>query len=281
MIVAIDVTTLRGRISGVGYYTARIVEHLARSHGDGVSQLLLLSNGSIDRALPEPAREAAKKPEPKKPEPKKPEPKKPEPERPEPKREAAKKPESPKAEPKKPEPKKPEPAKPEKPTQTAASDPKKPNKKQDKPKPKKDEFNLDDIGAAADKLAKSQEAKPEEPAAKPAASGPRSAAGRGTKMTSTEIDALRSTISQCWNVPAGAPNPETLVVRLKLFLNQDGTVARQPELIDTAGRAGSDPYFRAAAESAMRAVQVCAPYNLPPGKYDDWSEITINFRPPF
>lgn len=56
MIVAIDVTTLRGRISGVGYYTARIVEHLARSHGDGVSQLLLLSNGSIDRALPEPAR---------------------------------------------------------------------------------------------------------------------------------------------------------------------------------------------------------------------------------
>ena len=56
MIVAIDVTTLRGRISGVGYYTARIVEHLARSHGSGVSELLLLSNGSIDRALPEPAR---------------------------------------------------------------------------------------------------------------------------------------------------------------------------------------------------------------------------------
>lgn len=56
MIVAIDVTTLRGRISGVGYYTARIVEHLARSHGQGVTELLLLSNGSIDRALPGPAR---------------------------------------------------------------------------------------------------------------------------------------------------------------------------------------------------------------------------------
>ncbi len=82
-------------------------------------------------------------------------------------------------------------------------------------------------------------------------------------------------------MPAGAPNPETLVVRLKIFLNQDGTVARQPELIDTAGRAGSDPYFRAAAESAIRAVQVCAPYQLPTDKYDDWSEITINFRPPF
>lgn len=56
MIVAIDVTTLRGRISGVGYYTARIVEHLAQSVGRDVSELLLLSNGRVDRALPASAR---------------------------------------------------------------------------------------------------------------------------------------------------------------------------------------------------------------------------------
>jgi glycosyltransferase involved in cell wall biosynthesis len=56
MIVAIDVTTLRGRISGVGYYTARIVEHLAASVGEGVSELLLLSNGPVERALPSSAR---------------------------------------------------------------------------------------------------------------------------------------------------------------------------------------------------------------------------------
>lgn len=56
MIVAIDVTTLRGHISGVGYYTARIVDHLARSVGEGVSELLLLSNGPVDRALPSSAR---------------------------------------------------------------------------------------------------------------------------------------------------------------------------------------------------------------------------------
>lgn len=228
---------------------------------------------------PEPRQQTRTKPTPR------PEPKEPRPKPPEPKREEAKKPEPKKPEPireaKEPEPKKPEAKQPEKPVKTAEAEPKKPEKKAEKPKPKKNEFNLDDIGAAADKLAQTQPAKPVEPATKPQASGPRSAAGRGTKMTSTEIDALRSTISQCWNVPAGAPNPETLVVRLKLFLNQDGTVARQPELIDTAGRAGSDPYFRAAAEAAIRAVQVCAPYQLPPDKYDDWSEITVNFRPPF
>lgn len=56
MIVAIDVTTLRGRISGVGYYTARIVEHLAQSVGEDVSELLLLSNLPVERALPASAR---------------------------------------------------------------------------------------------------------------------------------------------------------------------------------------------------------------------------------
>lgn len=56
MIVAIDVTTLRGHISGVGYYTARIVEHLARSVGKEVSELLLLSNGPVERSLPGAAR---------------------------------------------------------------------------------------------------------------------------------------------------------------------------------------------------------------------------------
>ncbi|MEO8500067.1 MAG: glycosyltransferase family 1 protein [Vicinamibacteria bacterium] len=56
MIVAIDVTTLRGRLSGVGYYTARIVEHLAQSVGAEVTELLLLSNGPVQRALPSSAR---------------------------------------------------------------------------------------------------------------------------------------------------------------------------------------------------------------------------------
>lgn len=56
MIVAIDVTTLRGQISGVGYYTARIVDHLACAVGNEISELVLLSNGRVDRPLPSSAR---------------------------------------------------------------------------------------------------------------------------------------------------------------------------------------------------------------------------------
>ena len=56
MRVAIDVTTLRGRISGVGYYTARIVDHLASRVGHEIGELILLSNRLVDRSLPANAR---------------------------------------------------------------------------------------------------------------------------------------------------------------------------------------------------------------------------------
>jgi hypothetical protein len=64
---------------------------------------------------------------------------------------------------------------------------------------------------------------------------------------------------------------------VKVFLNEDGTVASPPQLIDQ-GRLG-DPYFRAAADSAIRAVHMCGPYQLPPEKYATWNEITITFDP--
>jgi glycosyltransferase involved in cell wall biosynthesis len=55
MLVAVDCTTLRGPLSGVGYYTARLVEHLGRIAGEPgspVTRLVLLSNRVIERRLP-------------------------------------------------------------------------------------------------------------------------------------------------------------------------------------------------------------------------------------
>ena len=56
-----------------------------------------------------------------------------------------------------------------------------------------------------------------------------------------------------------------------------GTVSGAPQLLDTQGL--SDPYFRAASESAIRAVKMCAPYKLPTEKYDAWNEVTVTFDP--
>lgn len=48
MIVAFDATTLRGRISGVGYYTARLMESLANGAGQGIlERLVVLSNREV------------------------------------------------------------------------------------------------------------------------------------------------------------------------------------------------------------------------------------------
>jgi hypothetical protein len=103
-------------------------------------------------------------------------------------------------------------------------------------------------------------------------------AGAQTSLTMSEIDALKAKLAKCWNVPVGAPDPAALVVPIRFHLNQDGTLAGAPELL-SQGRMG-DPYFRAAADSAMRAVHICGPYtDLPADKYEDWREITINFDP--
>ncbi len=45
-------------------------------------------------------------------------------------------------------------------------------------------------------------------------------------------------------------------------------------------RYNSDSFFRAAADSALRAVHECSPLkNLPPEKYDTWHYMELNFDP--
>ena len=72
----------------------------------------------------------------------------------------------------------------------------------------------------------------------------------------------------------GAPHPEQLVVDFDLFLNPDGSVAQAPQLTgDYAAVAARDPYVKAAADAARRAIYTCAPYKLPADRYAQWREI--------
>ena len=117
---------------------------------------------------------------------------------------------------------------------------------------------------------------------------PQSAAIRSNAQTLTnpdrplsvsELDAIRRQISNCWLVPAGAKNAEDLVVAARVFMRQDRTV-QSVEILDSA-RMASDPFFRAAAESAIRALRnpSCSPLELPPEKYESWRTFTITFNP--
>jgi hypothetical protein len=107
--------------------------------------------------------------------------------------------------------------------------------------------------------------------------------GQGNQSLATAdlIAAIQSKIRPCWNPPIGAPNANDLVVDFDLVLNPDGTIARPPQLTPTSAAAMGNPYTRAAADAASRAIYQCAPYNnLPAKRYDEWHEINpFHFDP--
>lgn len=143
-------------------------------------------------------------------------------------------------------------------------------------KPKKDKFDIDNVLALLDKRAPAASSAPN------ARTANRNIKGVGAQdaMTADLQDAMLSQIRECWNPPVGAPHPEELVVEFELFLNQDGTVAQPPQLsADSQAAVSRDPYTRAAAEAARRAIYTCAPYKLPKDRFKDWQDIALTFDP--
>jgi len=180
-----------------------------------------------------------------------------------------KKEEAPKEAAPKPEAKKPE----EKPAKKQAeAAPKKPAP----PKPPKRDFNTDRIAALLNKI---PDAANEPVPVLPSEEAPSEVKGQsnGTEMTMAvnEIDALRARIAQCWSPPPGGLGAEQIVVKLRLKLNEDGTLVGYPSVANN----GSSPFFQAAADSAVRAVYQCQPYALPSDKYALWRDMILNFDP--
>ena len=65
------------------------------------------------------------------------------------------------------------------------------------------------------------------PPATPSTTPPRSACldRRAAQMSLSELDALRQRLAQLWTPPAGAKNPQELVVLFRIKLKPDGTLA--------------------------------------------------------
>jgi outer membrane biosynthesis protein TonB len=100
--------------------------------------------------------------------------------------------------------------------------------------------------------------------------------GDQSAMTMDLADAISNKIANCWSPPVGAPRSQELVVDFDLFLNQDGTVASA----NSDDLHSSDPYTRAAADAARRAIYTCAPYPLPRDRFAQWHEINpFHFDP--
>jgi outer membrane biosynthesis protein TonB len=102
--------------------------------------------------------------------------------------------------------------------------------------------------------------------------------GNAPRLSQNELDALRARLAQCWNLPAGAADAKDLNVEVQMLLKQDGSLSAEPKVLNRS----ANPFFQVAAESALRAIRTCAPFNfLPVAKYEAWKDIEINFNPQY
>jgi len=100
----------------------------------------------------------------------------------------------------------------------------------------------------------------------------------GEKLTISEKDAIRRQFYRCWIVPAGAKDLKDLFVSVKIKLDREGNVISS-KLINKNRL--NESFFRAAAESALRAVNhpECKKLKVPEKKYKTWKEIILDFDP--
>jgi outer membrane biosynthesis protein TonB len=100
-------------------------------------------------------------------------------------------------------------------------------------------------------------------------------------VTANELNALSNQLMQCWQIPIGAKDVNNMVVKIRIWVNADRTVKKAE--IEDQFRMGSDPAFRALAESAKRAVldPICSPLDIPEEKYNVWKDqyIVVPFDP--
>jgi hypothetical protein len=148
------------------------------------------------------------------------------------------------------------------------------------PKPKEQKpFDIDQITAMLDKQPEAAP-QPDPAPAQPQPAKPQTTIGSligetDVAMTANELDALRARLAQCWSPPIGWTDPAEVRVVLMLYLNSDGSMSQEPQVVEApAGR-----YSQTAPESAVRAVRRCAPYNLPPEKFESWKQVKVTFDP--
>jgi hypothetical protein len=138
--------------------------------------------------------------------------------------------------------------------------------------------NLNDIAALIDRSKDKEGLRPARNPDAEQGDRPRNAIGSGTDMTMTETDAINSHVQRCWRAPADQAYPERLIVKVRIRLNADGSLAAQPELVSPRSLGGVDPATRVAAEAAMRAVRVCDPFPVAPNRTERVNAV-LNFDP--
>jgi colicin import membrane protein len=156
---------------------------------------------------------------------------------------------------------------------------KKPEKKPEKKAPKLDTAKLEEILNTDALLDKENDEKTTNASealtdGQPAP-GERDLQGKDQSLSATTISAFVQRIRECWVTPPGARGGE-ITVKVRIQLNQDGSVAGQPEVMNGPG----DFLFETTARSTVAAILGCQNYDfLPQDQYDVWKDLVLNFNP--
>ena len=109
----------------------------------------------------------------------------------------------------------------------------------------------------------------------------------GNKLSVSQIDFIAAEVRKHWNIDAGIDGVANMIVELRVHLSRDGRVS-DVEFLNKK-RYDQDNSFRAVAESAKRAVNICdkmgeeSPFRVLalkyPERYSDWQSLWLSFNP--
>ncbi|MDR3179800.1 MAG: hypothetical protein LBT70_02780 [Holosporaceae bacterium] len=102
--------------------------------------------------------------------------------------------------------------------------------------------------------------------------------GSGGGISESDNELIMSQIYPHWAVASGIKNAENLVIEINVELRDNGEVILSSVEILDQERYLNDSTFRAAADSAKRAILLASPLNIPKNKIDLLREITLRFN---
>jgi len=102
-------------------------------------------------------------------------------------------------------------------------------------------------------------------------------AARGPQASYSVKDFLRAQIERHWTMEQAVAHIPNAVVLIHLGVSRDGKVTFAEVVPDPRYR--TDDALRELAYSARNAVLMSSPLTLPPGRYEEVRDITLDFRP--
>lgn len=102
--------------------------------------------------------------------------------------------------------------------------------------------------------------------------------GVGTALVESDYEIISGQIYPYWVVPSGVKDAENIVIEIHVELGDNGEVIPSSIKILDEKKYIADQVFRAAADSARRAILQASPLSIPKEKLETFKSITLRFN---